>query len=54
MVSPFLLREVLDEAIPEKDHDLLIGLVGGMIAIASPPACSASARPGSPTWSASG
>jgi ATP-binding cassette subfamily B protein len=33
MVSPFLLREVLDEAIPEKDHSLLIWLVSGMIAI---------------------
>jgi ATP-binding cassette subfamily B protein len=33
MVSPFLLREVLDVAIPEKDRDLLIGLVAGMIAI---------------------
>ena len=33
MVSPFLLRDVLDEAIPEKDRDLLLMLVGGMIAI---------------------
>ena len=33
MVSPFLLREVLDVAIPEKDRELLIGLVAGMIAI---------------------
>jgi ATP-binding cassette subfamily B protein len=34
MVSPFLLRDILDEAIPEKDRDLLLMLVGGMIAIA--------------------
>ena len=33
MISPFLLREILDVAIPEKDRDLLIWLVGGMIAI---------------------
>jgi ATP-binding cassette, subfamily B, bacterial len=33
MVSPFLLRDVLDRAIPEKDSDLLLALVGGMIAI---------------------
>jgi ATP-binding cassette subfamily B protein len=34
MVSPFLLRDILDQAIPEKNRDLLIKLVGGMIAIA--------------------
>jgi ATP-binding cassette subfamily B protein len=34
MVSPFLLRGVLDTAIPEKDTQLLTLLVGGMIAIA--------------------
>jgi ATP-binding cassette subfamily B protein len=34
MVSPFLLREVLDQAIPERDSTLLTVLVGGMIAIA--------------------
>jgi ATP-binding cassette, subfamily B, bacterial len=34
MVSPFLLRDILDEAIPEKDRDLLLKLVGGMVAIA--------------------
>jgi ATP-binding cassette subfamily B protein len=33
MVSPFLLREVLDQAIPEDDDRLLIALVAGMIAI---------------------
>jgi ATP-binding cassette subfamily B protein len=33
MVSPFLLRDILDEAIPEKDRNLLLTLVGGMIAI---------------------
>jgi ATP-binding cassette, subfamily B, bacterial len=33
MVSPFLLREVLDHAIPEKDRGLLAWLVAGMIAI---------------------
>src|SRR5215218_2694790 len=33
MVSPFLLRDILDEAIPEKDRELLVMLVGGMIAI---------------------
>jgi ATP-binding cassette subfamily B protein len=34
MVSPFLLREVLDQAIPDRDTALLTWLVGGMIAIA--------------------
>ena len=33
MVSPFLLRAVLDEAIPDHDTTLLAWLVGGMIAI---------------------
>ena len=33
MVSPFLLRDILDEAIPDKDRNLLLTLVGGMIAI---------------------
>ena len=34
MISPFLLRAVLDQAIPERDTALLAGLVAGMIAIA--------------------
>src|SRR4051794_11591415 len=34
MISPFLLRDVLDQAIPERDTGLLTLLVGGMIAIA--------------------
>jgi ATP-binding cassette, subfamily B, bacterial len=34
MVSPFLLRAVLDDAIPERDTVLLAGLVAGMISIA--------------------
>jgi ATP-binding cassette, subfamily B, bacterial len=33
MISPFLLREVLDRAIPDRDTGLLTGLVAGMIAI---------------------
>jgi ATP-binding cassette subfamily B protein len=33
-VSPFLLREVLDRAIPEQDTTLLTWLVAGMVAIA--------------------
>jgi ATP-binding cassette subfamily B protein len=33
-VSPFLLREVLDSAIPENDTTLLTYLVAGMVAIA--------------------
>jgi ATP-binding cassette subfamily B protein len=33
MISPFLLREVLDRAIPERDTGLLTGLVAGMVAI---------------------
>jgi ATP-binding cassette subfamily B protein len=33
MVSPFLLRAVLDDAIPERDTTLLTWLVAGMIAI---------------------
>ncbi len=34
MATPFLLREVLDKAIPEADTTLLAWLVGGMIAVA--------------------
>jgi ATP-binding cassette subfamily B protein len=34
MTSPFLLREVLDEAIPERDTALLSWLVGGMVGVA--------------------
>jgi ATP-binding cassette subfamily B protein len=33
MISPFLLRSVLDHAIPERDMSLLTTLVAGMIAI---------------------
>ena len=33
VISPFLLRDILDEAIPEDDDRLLILLVAGMIAI---------------------
>src|SRR3954454_4538915 len=33
MISPFLLRQVLDVAIPEHDQALLTALVGGMIGI---------------------
>jgi len=33
IVSPFLLREVLDSALPNRDNGLLTALVGGMIAI---------------------
>jgi ATP-binding cassette subfamily B protein len=33
VVSPFLLREVLDEAIPEENVGLLSALVAGMVAI---------------------
>ena len=33
MVSPFLLRDVLDVAIPEDDDRLLVALVAGMIGI---------------------
>src|SRR3954464_11609850 len=34
MISPFLLRAVLDDAIPNRDTVLLTALVAGMIAIA--------------------
>ena len=34
VISPFLLRDVLDVAIPENDDGLLIALVAGMIGIA--------------------
>ncbi len=34
MVSPFLLRAILDTALPDRDTTLLAWLVGGMIAIA--------------------
>jgi ATP-binding cassette, subfamily B, bacterial len=33
MISPFLLREVLDDAIPDRDAALLTWLVAGMVAI---------------------
>ncbi|MEA2292544.1 MAG: ATP-binding cassette, subfamily bacterial [Solirubrobacteraceae bacterium] len=33
MVSPFLLRAILDTALPERDHGLLAKLVAGMIAV---------------------
>jgi ATP-binding cassette subfamily B protein len=33
MLSPFLLREVLDTAIPERDTELLTALVAGMIGV---------------------
>jgi ATP-binding cassette, subfamily B, bacterial len=33
MISPFLLRDVLDQAIPENDDGLLIMLVAGMIGV---------------------
>jgi ATP-binding cassette subfamily B protein len=33
MVSPFLLRAILDTALPERDTSLLAWLVGGMIAV---------------------
>jgi ATP-binding cassette subfamily B protein len=33
MVSPFLLREILDTALPDRDTTMLAWLVGGMIAI---------------------
>jgi ATP-binding cassette subfamily B protein len=33
MISPFLLRDVLDQAIPENRNDLLVALVAGMIGI---------------------
>jgi ATP-binding cassette subfamily B protein len=34
MVTPFLLREILDHAIPDRDTTLLAWLVGGMVFIA--------------------
>jgi ATP-binding cassette subfamily B protein len=34
MATPFLLRDVLDEAIPQGDTQLLAMLVGGMVAVA--------------------
>src|ERR687891_1195623 len=34
MVSPFLVRDIFDEALPERDTRLLNLLVGGLIAIA--------------------
>jgi ATP-binding cassette, subfamily B, bacterial len=34
MLTPFLLREVLDEAIPNQDTTLLTWLVAGMIGVA--------------------
>jgi hypothetical protein len=54
MISPFLLRGVLDEAIPNQDTILLAELVVGMIAIAIATGASALRRRCSPTRSASG
>jgi len=33
MISPFLLRDILDHAIPESRNGLLVALVAGMIGI---------------------
>ncbi|MFI7540808.1 ABC transporter ATP-binding protein [Actinoplanes sp. NPDC049599] len=35
MASPFLLREVIDRALPEQDVTLLVWLVAGMVAVAA-------------------
>src|SRR4051794_25473959 len=35
MASPFLLRAVIDSALPDRDLDLLVKLVIGMIAVAA-------------------
>src|SRR4051794_37072072 len=35
MAQPFLLREVIDDALPHRDLALLIWLVAGMIAVAA-------------------
>jgi ATP-binding cassette subfamily B protein len=35
MASPFLLREVIDRALPERDTELLVWLVAGMVAVAA-------------------
>ncbi|UWP87414.1 ABC transporter ATP-binding protein/permease [Dactylosporangium fulvum] len=35
MASPFLLREVIDKALPERDTTLLVWLVVGMVAVAA-------------------
>jgi ATP-binding cassette subfamily B protein len=35
MASPFLLREVIDRALPDKDTTLLVWLVVGMVAVAA-------------------
>ncbi|WP_269809937.1 ABC transporter ATP-binding protein [Kineosporia rhizophila] len=35
MASPFLLREVIDVAIPEQNVGLLVGLVAGMVGVAA-------------------
>ncbi|MFE0591254.1 ABC transporter ATP-binding protein [Micromonospora echinospora] len=35
MASPFLLRAVIDRALPERDLTLLVWLVGGMVAVAA-------------------
>ncbi|MGK5518903.1 ABC transporter ATP-binding protein [Micromonospora sp. URMC 107] len=35
MASPFLLRAVIDRALPERDLTLLVGLVAGMVAVAA-------------------
>src|SRR5690349_8310956 len=35
MASPFLLREIIDRALPEQDVTLLVWLVAGMVAVAA-------------------
>jgi ATP-binding cassette subfamily B protein len=46
MASPFLLRAVIDDALPHQDVSLLLWAVGGMLAVTSSRSCSASCRPG--------
>jgi ATP-binding cassette, subfamily B, bacterial len=52
IISPFLLRDVLDEAIPHDDDALLALLVAGMIGISVATGVLGVGQTWSPTWSA--
>ena len=54
LATPFLVRKVIDKALPQQDVRLLVWLVGAMLGSPSPPRSSASCRPGCPPRSASG
>jgi hypothetical protein len=48
LAPPFLIRLVIDEAIPAQDVPLLLWAVGGMLAVTCSRRCSASSGRGCP------